>query len=88
MLKSYGLRKRIEPVRNCRKIGKKDMKYNDSMPKMRVDPETYVSHSIYDNDGFDVISVLTVLKLVEANGVACKSEPSIMLPLTQQFYIY
>ncbi|KAL9031978.1 MAG: hypothetical protein Q9196_000051 [Gyalolechia fulgens] len=43
--KSYGLRKRIEAVRNCRSIGKKDMKYNDSMPKMKVDPETYVSHS-------------------------------------------
>ena len=39
---SYRLRKRVEGVRNCRKIGKKDMKYNDSMPKMKVDPETYV----------------------------------------------
>ncbi|KAL8952251.1 MAG: hypothetical protein Q9222_001837 [Ikaeria aurantiellina] len=40
---SYKLRKRVEPVRNCRKIGKRDMKFNDSMPKMKVDPETYVS---------------------------------------------
>ncbi|KAL8783662.1 MAG: hypothetical protein Q9213_004456 [Squamulea squamosa] len=39
---TYGLRKRIEAVRNCRKIGKKDMKYNDSMPRMKVDPETYL----------------------------------------------
>lgn len=39
---SYGLRKRIEPVRNCRNIGKRDMKYNDSMPRMRVDPESYI----------------------------------------------
>ena len=38
----YGLRKRVEPVKNCRKIGKKDMKYNDAMPKMKVDPERYV----------------------------------------------
>lgn len=44
MVKSYGLRKRVEAVRNCRKVGKKDMKYNDSMPKMKVDPETYVGH--------------------------------------------
>lgn len=41
-VKTYGLRKRIEAVRNCRKIGKKDMRYNDSMPAMKVDPETYV----------------------------------------------
>ncbi|KAL2039198.1 hypothetical protein N7G274_007866 [Stereocaulon virgatum] len=39
---TYNLRKRIEVVKNCRKIGKKDMKYNDSMPGMKVDPETYV----------------------------------------------
>jgi urease len=42
-IKSYGLRKRIEPVKNCRKISKSDMKYNDIMPKMKVDPERYVS---------------------------------------------
>lgn len=39
---SYGLRKRVEAVRNCRGIGKSDMKYNDVKPKMRVDPESYV----------------------------------------------
>src|SRR5439155_2102285 len=38
---SYGLRKRLEPVRNCRNIGKCDMKLNDATPKMEVDPETY-----------------------------------------------
>jgi urease len=31
---SYGLKKRAEPVKNCRKITKKDMKLNDAMPKM------------------------------------------------------
>lgn len=39
---SYNLRKRVEIIKDCRKIWKKDMKYNDSMPKMKVDPETYV----------------------------------------------
>ncbi|KAH1670419.1 Urease, partial [Aspergillus fumigatus] len=42
IVQSYGLKKRIEAVRNCRNIGKKDMKFNDVMPKMRVDPESYV----------------------------------------------
>lgn len=40
---SYNLKKRVEVVKNCRKITKKDMKYNDAMPKMKVDPERYVS---------------------------------------------
>ncbi len=36
-----GLRKQIEPVRNCRKIGKKDMIHNDQTPTIEVNPETY-----------------------------------------------
>jgi urease subunit alpha len=40
-VKSYGLRKRITPVKNCVGLGKKDMKLNDAMPKIEVDPETY-----------------------------------------------
>ncbi|KAJ4295920.1 Urease [Collariella sp. IMI 366227] len=38
---TYGLRKRVVPVRGCRTIGKKDMKFNDTMPTMKVDPESY-----------------------------------------------
>jgi urease len=38
---SYGLKKRVEAVKGCRTIGKKDMKYNAVMPKMTVDPENY-----------------------------------------------
>jgi urease subunit alpha len=37
----YGLTKRLEPVRNCRQLGKKDMKLNDATPAITVDPETY-----------------------------------------------
>lgn len=40
-IKTYNLRSRIEPVKNCRKISKRDMKHNDAMPRMRVDPESY-----------------------------------------------
>ncbi|KAB8304756.1 hypothetical protein EYC80_004109 [Monilinia laxa] len=38
---TYGLKKRVEAVKNCRTIGKRDMKFNDQMPKMKVDPENY-----------------------------------------------
>jgi urease alpha subunit len=37
----YGLKKRIEVVKGTRGIGKKDMKYNDATPTMKVDPESY-----------------------------------------------
>jgi urease subunit alpha len=39
--KSYGLTKRIEAVKGCRKLGKRHMKWNDALPKITVDPETY-----------------------------------------------
>ena len=39
---SLGLQKRVAAVRNCRSIGKRDLKLNDALPHMEVDPETYV----------------------------------------------
>ncbi|MED5579267.1 MAG: urease subunit alpha [Nitrospinota bacterium] len=37
-----GLDKIIAPVSKCRDIGKKDMILNDYLPKIEVDPETYI----------------------------------------------
>lgn len=42
---SYCLSKRIEAVKNTRKVGKHDMKFNGATPKMTVDPESFVSHA-------------------------------------------
>jgi urease subunit alpha len=38
---ALGLNKRLVSVRNCRGIGKKDMRLNDALPRITVDPETY-----------------------------------------------
>src|SRR6266566_5210593 len=35
------LRKRLHAVRGCRALGKRDMKLNDALPELEVDPETY-----------------------------------------------
>jgi urease subunit alpha len=40
-LPALGLTKRLVAVRGCRGLGKKDMKLNDALPKIAVDPETY-----------------------------------------------
>jgi urease len=40
-VESYGLKKKLIPVKDCRNIGKKDMKWNSATPKVTVDPETY-----------------------------------------------
>ncbi|WP_397356303.1 urease subunit alpha [Paenibacillus sp. N3.4] len=39
--KSLGLQKRVEPVKGCRSITKKDMIHNDGTPSIEVNPETY-----------------------------------------------
>ena len=36
-----GLQRRLVAVHGCREIGKQDMRLNDWLPKMEVDPETY-----------------------------------------------
>jgi urease subunit alpha len=38
---TYGLTKRIEAVCGCRGIGKRAMKWNDALPRITVDSETY-----------------------------------------------
>lgn len=35
------LQRMVLPVRNVRKLSKKDMKFNDKTPKIQVDPQTY-----------------------------------------------
>jgi urease subunit alpha len=40
-LADLGLARRLEPVQRCRQVGKRDMVFNDALPKIEVDPETY-----------------------------------------------
>ncbi|XWW99671.1 hypothetical protein V2A60_007682 [Cordyceps javanica] len=40
-IKSYNLAKRIETVKDTRKVSKHDMKFNGSTPIMKIDPETF-----------------------------------------------
>ncbi|RKI33125.1 urease subunit alpha [Corallococcus sp. AB004] len=40
-VQGLGLTKRLSAVVNCRALGKKDMRLNDALPVITVDPETY-----------------------------------------------
>ncbi|KDN44076.1 urease [Tilletiaria anomala UBC 951] len=42
---SYSIQKRAEAVIKCRDISKRDMKLNNALPKITVDPETYDVHA-------------------------------------------
>jgi urease subunit alpha len=39
--RKLALQKRVAVVRRCRGIGKRDLKLNDALPRIEVDPETY-----------------------------------------------
>jgi urease subunit alpha len=41
VLDSLGLTKRLVAVKNCRSVTKRDLPFNDALPKITVDPETY-----------------------------------------------
>jgi urease subunit alpha len=41
LAQKLGLKKTAAAVRDCRRIGKKDMVHNSATPKIEVDPETY-----------------------------------------------
>ena len=67
-VQGYHLRKRVEVVKNCRNISKKDMKFNELMPKMKVDPETYVSACL-------------IFGYACSDAKICKSRPSRQMEL-------
>lgn len=81
-IESYGLRKKAEPVKNCRKITKKDMKLNDAMPKMTGE---WFSHG-YEN--WADISVDPETYEVRADGVLCDCPPATELPLTKKHFVF
>jgi urease len=81
------------PVKNCRTVGKKDMKFNDTMPKMKVDPESYVSLPFLTIMAIHIVPLVYRTNLypqqtVEADGMLCDAEPASELPLTQAYYIF
>ncbi|RKP08933.1 urease [Thamnocephalis sphaerospora] len=41
VIESYQLKKRAEAVKRCRDVSKLNMKWNDALPDVQVDPETY-----------------------------------------------
>lgn len=40
--KQLGLQRRVVAVKHCRNVKKRDLKLNNALPKIEVDPETYV----------------------------------------------
>ncbi|WHZ13821.1 MAG: Urease alpha subunit [Nitrospira sp.] len=40
--KQLGLQRRVVAVKHCRNVTKRDLKLNNALPKIEVDPETYV----------------------------------------------
>lgn len=55
-----GLKRRIGAVKNCRNIGKKDMKFNDATPDIDIDPETYevrVNGEIITCEPFETVAM-------------------------------
>lgn len=85
-IKSYNLSKRVEIVKDTRKVSKHDMKFNGSTPIMKIDPETFVS--VHAESWAYPLANDVPNQEVEADGVACKAEPSSWLALAQQHFIF
>jgi urease alpha subunit len=50
-VRSYGLQKKLVAVKNTRNVEKNSMKFNSTLPVMKVDAETYITSA----DGIDLI---------------------------------
>nr|XP_042895439.1 urease subunit alpha isoform X2 [Parasteatoda tepidariorum] len=75
IVQNYNIGKRIIAVRNCRNIGKKNMVLNNTLPKLKVDPETYKVYAAETIDGKETWTHLTC-------------EPAEVLPLAQKYFLF
>ncbi|KAK7497971.1 hypothetical protein BaRGS_00010842 [Batillaria attramentaria] len=75
-VKSYGLSKRVEPVKGCRAITKASMVLNSYCPKITVDPQSYEVHIITKNpDGTEKRELLDC-------------PPSATVALAQRYFLF
>lgn len=60
---TYGLQKHVEAVRGCRAVRKSDMRFNDAMPAISVNPETY---QVYADGQLLAVPPATELPMTQA----------------------
>ena len=93
-IEKYGLKKRVVPVKNCRKIGKSHLKLNDAKPKLTVDPESYRvrTRHLRSQALLSFPSLLTSAPFprlqVEADGVHCTVPPATKVTLAQGYMLF
>lgn len=90
--KEYGLNKELLPVKNCRSIGKKDLKYNDATPNVEVDSQTFnAAVDLADLENWVETSAAELAKKFKktANGkYVLECEPLTEAPLAQRYFLY
>ncbi|GIY60760.1 urease subunit alpha [Caerostris darwini] len=72
---NYNIQKEIATVQRCREINKLHMVLNNTLPKLRVDPETYKVYTSETLNGEEVWVHLTC-------------EPAKDLPLAQKYFLF
>lgn len=83
---SYGLKKRVEAVKNCRAITKRDMKHNNSLPKMSGESSKVLQSR---PQGFNVdLTVDPETYEVKADGVLCDAPPATQVALGVAQFVF
>ncbi|GFS86911.1 urease [Nephila pilipes] len=75
IIQNYNIGKEIVPVKRCREINKLNMILNNTLPKLRVDPETYKVYAAEVLNGEEVWVHLTC-------------EPAKILALSQKYLLF
>lgn len=88
----YDLSKELLPVKNCRNIGKKDLKHNFATPNLEVDPQTFdASVDLQDLENWLETSAAELSKKLRktAKGkYVLDAEPLSENPLAQRYFLY
>lgn len=88
----YKLEKELLPVKNCRSINKKSMKWNSATPNLEVDPQTFdaaVDYNDLENWLEQPAAELAKKLKKTANGkYVLDAEPLTEAPLAQRYFLF
>lgn len=88
----YKLEKELLPVKNCRNIGKKDLKHNFATPNLEVDPQTFdAAVDLQDLENWletPAAELAKKLKKTAKGKYVLDAEPLTENPLAQRYFLY
>ncbi len=82
------VRKTFTPIRDTRKVFKADMRENDALPDLRVDPNTFEVVIGLEDENVNRTEIATIEEIEEIEEIADRDKGASELPMAQLYFLF